>query len=150
MKAVVQRAKNASVTVEGGIIGHIEEGMLVLLGIGHDDNETDVETLAGKIARLRIFPDDQAIPNLSLIDTGLEALVVSQFTLMAKTRKGNRPSYIDAARPELAERLYERFVVQLKELIGATNVATGRFGAMMDISFVNQGPYTLILESKAG
>lgn len=148
MKAVVQRAREASVTVEGSLVGNIRRGMVVLLGVGHEDNEAHAEHLAGKIARLRIFPDENEIPNRSLLDTGLEALVISQFTLMADTRKGNRPSYIDAAPPEPAERLYEHFVRTLRSLIGKEKVRTGQFAAMMDVAFVNEGPYTLILESK--
>lgn len=148
MKAVVQRAREASVTVEKEIVGNIPRGMVVLLGVGPDDNETHAESLAGKIARLRIFPDEHNVPNRSLLDTGMEALVVSQFTLMADTRKGNRPSYVGAAPPDHAERLYEHFVRALRGIIGEENVATGRFGAMMDVAFVNEGPYTLILESR--
>lgn len=148
MKAVVQRAREASVTVEGRLVGNIRRGMVVLLGVGHEDNEAHAEQLAGKIARLRIFPDENDIPNRSLLDTGLEVLVVSQFTLMADTRKGNRPSYVDAAAPEPAARLYEHFVRTLQNLIGTEKVSTGRFAAMMDVAFVNEGPYTLILESK--
>ncbi|MCE2502847.1 MAG: D-tyrosyl-tRNA(Tyr) deacylase [Chlorobi bacterium] len=148
MRAVVQRAKNVSVSVENEVVGRIERGMLILLGVGHDDNDTHAGMLARKIARLRIFPDNQGVPNLSLLDTGLQALVVSQFTLMADTRKGNRPSYVAAARPEQAERLYERFVDLLGKEIGIEKVATGCFAAMMNVAFVNEGPYTLILESK--
>lgn len=123
--------------------------MVVLLGIGHEDNEAHAESLASKVARLRIFPDRQGVPNRSLLDTGLQALVVSQFTLMADTRKGNRPSYVGAAPPDQAEKLYEHFVQALRAHIGTENVATGRFAAMMDVAFVNEGPYTLILESRA-
>ena len=104
--------------------------------------------LAGKIARLRIFPDERDVPNLSLLNTGFEALVVSQFTLMADTRKGNRPGFAGAAPPEQAEQLYNAFVQFLREQIGEGSVATGRFAAMMDVAFVNEGPYTVLLESK--
>lgn len=149
MRVVVQRARDASVTVDGDVVGRIERGMIILLGVGHEDSEAGAEVLAGKIARLRIFPDERGVPNLSLLDTGLEAMVVSQFTLMADTRKGNRPSYVAAASPELAERLYEHFVGALREHLGGHKVATGRFAAMMDVLFVNEGPYTLILESPA-
>jgi D-tyrosyl-tRNA(Tyr) deacylase len=148
MKALVQRARNASVTVDGEVVGEITRGMVLLLGIAREDTEADVEMLARKIAALRLFPDENEIPNLSLIDTGLSALVISQFTLCADTRKGNRPSYIDAARPELAGPLYERFVAELRGHIGAERVATGRFAAMMDVAFVNEGPFTLMVESK--
>ena len=148
MRAVIQRAREASVKVEGECVGSIDRGMMILLGVGGDDNLDHAESLAGKIARLRIFPDDRGIPNYSLLDTGYEALVVSQFTLMADTRKGNRPGYAHAAPPDLAEQLYEEFVGFLRELIGEEKVQTGRFGAMMDVGFVNEGPYTLILESR--
>jgi D-aminoacyl-tRNA deacylase len=148
MKAVVQRARAASVTVNGEVIGHIEKGMVLLLGVTRDDTEPHADMLARKIAALRLFPDAEGVPNLSLVDTGYSALIISQFTLCADTRKGNRPSYIDAARPEQAIPLYERFVAQLQQLIGPERVATGRFAAMMDVAFVNEGPFTLLLESK--
>ncbi len=148
MKALVQRARNASVTVENEVTGNIEKGMVVLLGVGHEDDEAHSTMLAGKIARLRIFPDEYDTPNLSLLDTNYSALVVSQFTLMADTRKGNRPSYGGAAPPDIAERLYEHFVEELGNIIGADNVATGRFAAMMNVAFVNEGPYTIMLESR--
>jgi D-tyrosyl-tRNA(Tyr) deacylase len=148
MKAVVQRARAASVTVAGEIIGAIDRGMVVLLGVGRDDDEAHAAALARKVAALRLFPDAAEVPNLSLIDTGYSALVVSQFTLMADTRKGNRPSYIGAAPPEQAEHLYEHFVSELRTVLGADRVATGRFRAMMDVAFVNEGPFTLLLESK--
>ncbi len=148
MKAVVQRARGASVTVDGEVVGAIDRGMVVLLGVGHDDDEAHAASLARKVAALRLFPDEKDVPNLSLLDTGLSALVVSQFTLMADTRKGNRPSYVAAAPPEQAERLYEHFVARLRAAIGADRVATGRFRAMMDVAFVNEGPFTLLLESK--
>src|SRR5687767_12197156 len=118
MKAVIQRARNASVVVDSQIVGAIETGMVVLLGVGQADSEEHAMMLARKISALRIFHDENGIANLSLLDTGRSALVISQFTLLADTRKGNRPSYIDAARPELAERLYESFVAALRSLIG--------------------------------
>ena len=148
MKAVIQRSGPAAVEVEREITGSIEEGMVILLGVGHEDDGAHAEALAGKVARIRIFPDEKDIPNRSLIDTGLEALVISQFTLMADTRKGNRPGYSDAAPPDQARALYEHFVEALKDILGTDKVATGRFGAMMDVSLVNRGPYTLLLESK--
>ena len=148
MKAVVQRARKGSVTVGKEVVGKIDRGMVIFLGVGHDDDEAHAEMLAGKIARLRIFPDQRDVPNLSLIDTGFEALVVSQFTLMADTRKGNRPGFSGAAPPEQAERLYECFDRLHGEQIGNDQVSTGRFAAMMDVAFVNEGPYTLILESR--
>ena len=135
-------------TVDGAIIGAIPKGMVVLLGVGQSDSREHAVALARKVAALRIFPDEADVPNLSLVDTGLGALVISQFTLLADTRKGNRPSYVDAARPEQAVPLYEAFVMELRAIIGEENVATGRFGAMMDVAFVNEGPFTLMLESK--
>lgn len=148
MKAVVQRARDASVMVDGNVVGRIDRGMVVLLGVGHDDDEVHAARLARKIAALRVFPDAAGVPNLSLLDTGLGALIISQFTLLADTRKGNRPSYIGAAQPEQAERLYEIFLDVLRRTIGPDNVASGVFGAMMDVAFVNEGPFTLILESR--
>ena len=148
MKAVVQRARDASVTVDGEIIGRIDRGVVLLLGVGREDTGAHAAMLARKVAALRLFPDAEDVPNLSLLDTGYGALVVSQFTLLGDTRKGNRPSYIDAAPPELAEALYEQFVAALREAIGPERVATGRFRAMMDVAFVNEGPFTLLLESK--
>ncbi len=148
MKAVVQRARGASVTIDGEVVGNIGRGMVVLLGVGREDDRAHAAMLARKIASLRLFPDANDVPNLSLLDTGYAALVVSQFTLMADTRKGNRPSYTGAAAPDLAVPLYEFFVSELRALIGADRVATGRFGAMMDVAFVNEGPFTLLLESR--
>lgn len=147
MKAVIQRSGEATVKVAGELVGRIEEGMVILLGVGHDDNTAHAEALANKVARIRIFPDNQNVPNLSLIDTRKEALVISQFTLMADTRKGNRPSYMGAAPPEQAENLYEHFVKSLQNQL-QSNVATGHFGGMMEVSLTNLGPYTLVLESK--
>ncbi len=122
--------------------------MVVLLGVGRADTEAHADMLARKIAALRLFPDADEIPNLSLVDTGYSALVVSQFTLLGDTRKGNRPSYADAAPPELAEHLYERFNEALRGIIGSDRVATGRFRMMMDVAFVNEGPFTLLVESR--
>jgi D-tyrosyl-tRNA(Tyr) deacylase len=121
---------------------------VVLLGVGREDDDAHAAALARQVAALRLFPDAGDVPNLSLIDTGYAALVVSQFTLMADTRKGNRPSYVGAAPPGEAERLYERFVAELRDILGPGRVATGRFRAMMDVAFVNEGPFTLLLESK--
>lgn len=148
MRAVVQRARDASVTVGGAVVGAIDRGMVVLLGVGRDDSDAHATMLARKVAHLRLFPDDAGIANLSLVDTGFGALVISQFTLLADTRRGNRPSYAEAAAGERAEQLYERFVRDLGGHIGSARVATGRFGAMMDVAFVNEGPFTLLLESK--
>lgn len=148
MKAVIQRARNATVRVAEEVVGAIPKGMVVLVGVAADDTEPHAVMLAKKVANLRLFPDDNDIPNFSLVDTGYGALVISQFTLLADTRKGNRPSYIAAAPPELANALYNRFVEELRLLIGHNNVATGRFREMMDVAFVNEGPFTLLLESK--
>ncbi len=146
MKAVVQRVKNSSVSVNGETVGQINKGLMVLLGVARDDNEEDARYLSEKISGLRIFEDDDGKMNLSLIDTGGEILVVSQFTLIGDCRKGRRPSYAGAARPEPANRLYEYFVSLLKQK--GIKTETGRFQAMMEVSLVNDGPVTLIVESK--
>jgi D-tyrosyl-tRNA(Tyr) deacylase len=145
MRAVVQRVSRASVTVGGEITGEIGPGLLVLLGVSSGDSEKEVDYLADKIANLRIFADDNDKMNLSLLDTGGGLLAVSQFTLYGDCRKGRRPSYNDAAPPELAQRLYTYFVERLKK-IGLT-VATGRFQAMMAVELVNDGPVTILLDS---
>jgi len=147
MRVVIQRVSEASVTIDSNVVASIESGIMVLLGIEHDDNSEDIEWLCGKISRLRIFDDDNDIMNLSISDIEGEALVVSQFTLHASTKKGNRPSYIRAARPETAIPLYEEFVSTLSQAIGS-QVKTGEFGAMMDIALVNQGPVTILIDSK--
>lgn len=146
MKALVQRVTTASVTIDGEVVGEIGEGMLLLLGIARADTSATAETIAGKIARLRIFNDEEGTPNLSLGDTGHRVLLVSQFTLLGDVRKGNRPSFTDAAWPESAEILYNEVADLLREHLGADRVATGRFGAMMDVALVNAGPYTLMVE----
>lgn len=148
MKALVQRVKNASVTVDGEVVGTIGPGLLILLGVRDTDTETEVKWLADKCANLRIFEDDDGKFNLSAFDTGAEILVVSQFTLYGDCRKGRRPSFVSAARPEVSEPLYESFVAALREL-GFT-VATGIFGAMMDVSLCNDGPVTIMVERDAG
>lgn len=147
MRAVIQRVTSASVSIQRETTSEIKAGMVVLLGIESDDNHEDIEWLAGKIARLRIFDDEQGMMNLPIIETGGEALVVSQFTLHASTRKGNRPSYIKAARPEIAEPMYETFVKELSTILGKT-VQTGEFGAEMHISLVNDGPVTILIDTK--
>lgn len=147
MRAVIQRVKSASVTIDGVVKSSIQLGLMVLLGIEDADNSEDIKWLAGKIARLRVFEDDNDVMNLSVQDVGGEVMVVSQFTLHASTKKGNRPSYIKAARPELAIPLYESFVNELEILLGK-QVATGEFGAMMDITLVNSGPVTIIIDTK--
>jgi D-tyrosyl-tRNA(Tyr) deacylase len=147
MRAVVQRVGEAAVTIGGEQTARIGRGLLVLLGIEEADTGEDVAWLGGKIARLRIFADREGVMNLSLQETGGEVLVVSQFTLHASTKKGNRPSYIRAARPETAVPLYESFIRRLEAELGKT-IQTGSFGAMMDISLVNEGPVTIIIDSK--
>jgi D-tyrosyl-tRNA(Tyr) deacylase len=140
LRAVVQRVTRARVT-PGGEIGR---GLCVLLGVASTDDEAAADRLAGKVARLRVFGGDDGKFDRSLLDTGGAALVVSQFTLIADTRKGNRPSFSDAARPELAEPLYERFAAVLREL--GVEVATGVFGARMEVELVNDGPVTIVLD----
>jgi len=140
----VQRVRHASVTVDGEVVGAIGEGVLALVGVTHDDDEATAAKLAAKIANLRIFDDDAGDMNRSLLDTGGEALVVSQFTLYGDTRKGRRPSYIAAARPEQAEPLVEAVVAELRRL--GPKVATGRFRAEMDVELLNDGPVTLLLD----
>ena len=143
MRAVVQRVAEAAVTVDGATVGEIGPGLVVLLGVGHDEDAAMVAALAGKVARLRIFEDEAGQMNRSVLDTGGAVLAVSQFTLLGDTRKGNRPSFIAAARPEVAEPLYERFVAALREL--GVEVATGRFRTAMRVALVNDGPVTIIL-----
>ena len=147
MRAIIQRAGRACVSINDEVKAAIGRGLLILLGVEEADTSGDVEWLSGKIARLRIFDDDSGVMNLSLRDTGGEALVISQFTLHASTRKGNRPSYIRAAKPETAIPLYEAFIRQLSSDLGK-QVQTGIFGAMMDITLVNEGPVTIIIDSK--
>src|SRR5688572_33218331 len=146
MRAVVQRVSRASVTVDREVTGSIDEGILLLLGVSSKDAEADASYLVDKVINLRIFDDEEGKMNLSLVDTGGGLLVVSQFTLYGDSRRGRRPSYIDAARPEDANRLYEYFVSQANKHI--QNVATGRFQAMMDVELVNDGPVTLLLDSE--
>lgn len=147
MRVVIQRVQNASVKIADEVVGEIESGLLVLLGVEEADTEEDITWLVRKISRLRIFDDANGVMNESLIDTGKQVLVVSQFTLHASTRKGNRPSYIKAARPEVAEPMYKKFVKALEDEIGKP-VPTGGFGAMMEVSLVNDGPVTIIIDSK--
>jgi D-aminoacyl-tRNA deacylase len=144
MRAVVQRVSSARVLVAGEPVGEIRAGLCVLLGVAETDDEAAAERLAGRVARLRIFENDEGKFDHSLLDAGGAALVVSQFTLIADTAKGNRPSFSHAARPELAEPLYERFCAALREL--GVAVATGAFGARMAVELVNDGPVTIILD----
>jgi D-aminoacyl-tRNA deacylase len=147
MRVVLQRVSMASVMIGEKITGEIGTGILVLLGIEEADSSEDAEWLTGKILRLRIFPDIRGVMNYSVQDINGDILVVSQFTLHASTKKGNRPSYIQAARPETAIPLYNSFVQQLETLLNKP-VSTGEFGAMMKISLVNDGPVTIIIDSK--
>jgi D-tyrosyl-tRNA(Tyr) deacylase len=148
MRAVVQRVSAARVTVAGEVTGEISHGLLVLLGIAQGDTSADGQWLAEKIVALRIFEDDGGKMNRSVVDVGGGILVVSQFTLLASTRKGTRPSFNDAARPEVAVPLYEEFNRLASQALGRP-VATGRFAAMMAVSLVNDGPVTLVVDSKA-
>jgi D-tyrosyl-tRNA(Tyr) deacylase len=146
MRAVIQRVKESSVSVNNEIIGKIGSGLMVLLGVSETDRVEDANYLAAKIINLRIFEDENHKMNRSLLDIGGEMLVVSQFTLLADCRKGRRPSFVHAAGPNKANELYERFVDQVRQK--GVNVATGRFRAMMDVSSINDGPVTLIVESR--
>ena len=147
MRAVVQRVQRAAVEIEGQTVAQIEQGLLVLLGVTDGDTSEDVAWLAGKIARLRIFADEAQAMNRSLAEVGGQELVVSQFTLYASTRRGNRPSFIAAARPETAVPLYEAFVEALRQETGR-EVPTGVFGADMQVSLVNDGPVTILIDSQ--
>lgn len=147
MRVLIQRVKKASVTIEGNIFSEINQGLLILLGIEAEDTQEDIDWLAGKIARLRIFSDENDAMNLSVQDINGDCLVVSQFTLHANTKKGNRPSFIKAAKPEIAIPLYENFIFQLEREI-EKKVYKGSFGAMMDIALVNDGPVTIWIDSK--
>jgi D-aminoacyl-tRNA deacylase len=146
MRAVVQRVARASVSVDGEVVGNIDRGLLVLLGVSVRDSESDVSYLVDKIVNLRVFDDDDGKMNLSLIDIGGDLLVVSQFTLYGDTRRGRRPSYIDAANPAEANRLYEYFVSECRKQIA--KVETGRFQAMMDVELINDGPVTILIDSE--
>jgi D-tyrosyl-tRNA(Tyr) deacylase len=146
MKAIIQRVSKASVTVDGEIISSIDHGLLILLGIGNEDSFTDIEWLAKKILNLRIFNDSNNIMNTSVMDSDGAIIVVSQFTLMASTKKGNRPSYIKAAKPEIAIPLYEQFIAHLEKEFDK-KVGTGIFGADMKIELLNDGPVTILLDS---
>ncbi|MFN6964008.1 MAG: D-aminoacyl-tRNA deacylase [Pyrinomonadaceae bacterium] len=146
MRAVIQRVSRASVKVDGEITGEIGRGLLVLLGVSQNDTEADAAYLVDKTLNLRIFDDSEGRMNLSLLDISGGLLVVSQFTLYGDARRGRRPSFIDAARPEEADRLYQHFVAESRKLV--PNVATGRFQAMMDVELVNDGPVTILLDSE--
>ena len=147
MRLLIQRVSEASVTIEGKVKSSINSGLLLLLGIEPEDGKEDITWLAGKVSRLRIFDDEKGVMNLSIKDVGGEMIVISQFTLHASTKKGNRPSYIRAARPEIAVPLYEQFVDQLKLELGK-EVQTGEFGAHMIVQLINDGPVTIWIDSK--
>ena len=147
MKAVIQRVSSASVTIENNVVASIQNGLLVLLGIEDADTHEDIVWLTSKIANLRIFGDDNDVMNLSLKETNGNVIVVSQFTLHASTKKGNRPSYLKAAKPDVAIPLYEKFIEQMETEIGK-KVATGKFGADMKVALLNDGPVTIIIDTK--
>ena len=147
MKAVIQRVSKASVEINNNIVANINSGLLVLIGIEEADSNEDIEWLTAKIANLRIFADENDVMNLSLKDINGDAIVVSQFTLHALTKKGNRPSYIKAAKPEVAIPIYENFITQLEFEMGK-KVQTGQFGADMKLALINDGPVTIIIDTK--
>lgn len=147
MRVIIQRVKQASVTVEGNIKSKIDKGLLVLLGIEDSDSAEDISWLCNKIANLRIFDDKEGIMNLSLKDISAEVLVVSQFTLFASTKKGNRPSYIRASKPDIAIPMYEKFCKELEETIN-NKIQMGVFGAHMEVELINNGPVTIWIDSK--
>jgi D-tyrosyl-tRNA(Tyr) deacylase len=147
MRAVIQRVSRASVTIQNNVKSEISTGLLVLIGIEESDNDTDIDWLCNKIVQLRIFNDINEVMNLSVLDVGGSILAISQFTLHAKTRKGNRPSYIRAAHPDIAIPLYNRFVSELSRYLGK-EVGAGEFGAMMQLELVNDGPVTIIIDTK--
>lgn len=145
MRVVIQRVKDASVTVDGSLVGSIEAGVLIYFGVAKGDEDSSARWLAEKIVKLRIFHDDEGKMNRSLSDVGASVLVISQFTLLANLRKGNRPSWDDAAAPEEAERLYQLFIEYLRPLV--PTVETGVFGAHMDVRYTNDGPVTFVLDA---
>ena len=147
MRLLIQRVKNASVSVGGDELSRIGQGLLVLVGVGVEDTDEDMEYLAGKLVRLQIFDDGQGVMNLDVRQVGGEVLVVSQFTLQASTRKGNRPSYVRAAPEAVSRPMYERFTARVAELLGR-EVPTGEFGADMQVALVNDGPVTIWIDSK--
>ncbi len=147
MRAVIQRVSEASVSIEGKKVADIKQGLLILLGIEEADSQEDIEWLSGKIARLRIFNDENGVMNKSVVEVDGEIIVVSQFTLHASTKKGNRPSYIYAAKPEVAIPLYEQFKAQIGTDAGR-EIQSGEFGAMMEVALVNDGPVTILIDTK--
>jgi D-aminoacyl-tRNA deacylase len=147
MRVVIQRVKEASVTIEGQVKSEITEGLLILLGIEEADNQDDINWLTAKIANLRIFGDENGLMNRSIMDIQGEIMVVSQFTLHASTKKGNRPSFLKAAKPNIAVPLYEQFVDELK-MVSGLKVLTGEFGADMKVALINDGPVTIVIDTK--
>ena len=147
MRVVIQKVTQASVSIENQIVGSIDKGLLVLVGIEDGDTNEDIAWLSSKIVNLRVFDDDNGVMNLSVKEVEGEVLIVSQFTLHASTKKGNRPSYIKAARPEVAIPVYEAFIKQVETLLGK-KVPTGQFGAMMQVSLCNNGPVTILIDTK--
>jgi len=147
MKVVLQRVAEAAVRINDEVVGEISSGFVILLGIETEDDESDIDWLTGKISKLRVFSDEDGLMNYSINDIGGDALIISQFTLHAKTKKGTRPSFIYAARPEQAIPLYQEFIQSMKSLING-DVATGEFGADMQVSLINDGPVTLVIDSK--
>lgn len=147
MRAVIQRVSQASVTIEGKVKSEIGLGLLVLLGCENEDNETDIQWLCRKIVNMRIFSDENGLMNKSVLDKDGEILVISQFTLFASTKKGNRPSFIKAAKPDIAVPLYEKFVKELEKQFGKS-VGTGEFGADMKVALFNDGPVTIVVDTK--
>ena len=147
MRVLIQRVKEASVTVDGEVISLIHNGLLVFVGITDDDNREDILWLTKKIANIRLFDDENGVMNRSVIEAGGDILAVSQFTLMASTKKGNRPSYIKAAKPDVAVPLYEKFLALLERELGKP-VGKGKFGADMKVELLNDGPVTIIVDSK--
>lgn len=147
MKAVIQRVSQASVTIDNKIVANIQKGLLILIGFEDSDTQEDIDWLTSKIANLRIFGDENDVMNLSLKDIYADMIIVSQFTLHALTKKGNRPSYIKAAKPEIAIPLYEAFIIQMETELGK-KVQTGIFGADMKVALINDGPVTIIIDTK--
>ena len=147
MRAVIQRVSEASVTIEGNVSGAIKDGLLILLGIEDADTDEDIQWLSNKIINLRIFNDADAVMNISVKDTGGNILLISQFTLHASTKKGNRPSYIRASKPDFAIPMYEKMITRLEQDLGK-KIQTGIFGAMMKVELINDGPVTIIIDTK--
>lgn len=147
MKAVIQRVSQASVTIDNHVVADIQKGLLILIGFEELDNQEDINWLSLKIANLRVFADENDVMNLSIKDISGEVIIVSQFTLHASTKKGNRPSYMKAAKPDIAIPLYEKFIAQMEKEIGR-KVQTGKFGADMKVGLVNDGPVTIIIDTK--